>query len=458
MHLPQLFAADPAQGRRLGSVARLFAALLVLTLVARGTSAATMPRVTTATPQQALLTASYRADGTVQAGVGQPFRMPAGLLVTEVCVTAGQRVESGDVIARFDPDDLALTIQQAEAQLKQSRLSYEQSIQPVAADAGMVQSAQRQLQSAYDVCTRAGETLAAAQTARDEAAAALDQVDGEDSEAWQAAQDRLAQAEAALTAAESEYNTALAAAQSAENVRNSALEAYQKAEQTAAEQTEANRVGAGLTLASIAAQEQQLARLRSVRQAGGAYLAPFSGTLVRLDVAVGGSSPDVGGLLAPDRSGEEETVLTFTLPGDWAARAAVGTAVRVSQNQTQADVRIEVPGQPAADGAVELTLALPKDKPWQPGAAGVRLNAELGRYYLCLPPAAIRSDGSGSFVYVVQERQTVLGLQNVLVRVPVSIEARGDDLLAVAGALSGSDKVVVGADRPLSTGARVRMP
>ena len=73
----------------------------------------------------------------------------------------------------------------------------------------------------------------------------------------------------------------------------------------------------------------------------------------------------------------------------------------------------------------------------------------------CLPATAIQTDSSGMFVYLVEERATLLGIQNVLIRLPVTVEAQGDGMAAVSGSISG--QVVTGADKPLSEGSWVRV-
>ena len=55
----------------------------------------------------------------------------------------------------------------------------------------------------------------------------------------------------------------------------------------------------------------------------------------------------------------------------------------------------------------------------------------------------------------MEEQSTLLGTQNVLIRLPVTVEAQGDGMAAVSGSISG--QVVTGADKPLSEGAWVRV-
>ena len=103
---PAWRSAAPQQRRRAGNIARFFAVLLVLTLVARGTAGATMPVVTVQAPSSGSVSQSIEATGTVGYTGGTPFTLPAGLLVTGVPVQQGQQVTAGDVLATFDEAEL----------------------------------------------------------------------------------------------------------------------------------------------------------------------------------------------------------------------------------------------------------------------------------------------------------------------------------------------------------------
>lgn len=493
----------------LGHAARFFGALLVLTLAARGTAGAAMPKVSTAAPHTAALTETIDAAGTVAVQAGKPLQLPAGLLVAEVCVEAGAQVAAGVPLARVDTEQLALAIRQAEAELARMRVSYAQGMEPAEADDYAVRQSQERLTEAYadseeiwdegeESVRRAQEDLNAAREALDAARAdppqppakpapaptpetaspetstpetagptaeelyaqqyaAYEQARSAYDSRVAAAEAGLAAAEAALEQAKKNAETANEAAHdralSIERERNSAIHSYEQALEAAQKAAAANQAAAGVTAAGIAAKEAELARLRALEQSGGAVLAPYSGTVTALDLAPGGATPAVGGLLA---GLDTDAVLTFTLPKAQAEWVKAGMPVTVRQGQRTLETTVHSVGVPAEDGSVQAAVTLPADGGWQAGGASIRLTVNLGAYPLCLPAAAVRSDGSGSFVYKIETKDTVLGQQNVLVRIPVNVEASGDGMAAVSGALASTDAVVTGADRPLAAGARVR--
>ena len=64
---------------------------------------------------------------------------------------------------------------------------------------------------------------------------------------------------------------------------------------------------------------------------------------------------------------------------------------------------------------------------------------------------------TGNFVYLVETKNTVLGVQSVLVRLGVTVEERGDGVVRISGALSGQEQIVSASSKPLSAGTEVRI-
>ena len=504
----------------LGSVARFFAALLVLTLVARGTSGAAMPTVKTAAPRTAALTESFTAAGTVAVQAGTPFRLPAGLLVTEVCVEPGAQVTAGAPLAKVDTQQLDLAVRQAQAELKQMQVSYAQGMEPAKADDYSVRQSQDRLAEAYadseavweegeESVRKAQDKLDAARRALADARAEAPQPppatpapetatptpaetpaptatpEPEDSpepfptpspaptlDPWQAYEQARAAWEARLATAENAVAAAEAALegakQAAEAANEAALDRAESAEQT--RDSTQHSYEQALESAQKAAAASQAAA--GVTAAGIAAKQAELDRLLALQQSGGAVLAPCSGTVTalalvpggdtPSVGGllagvGTDSVFTFTLPRAQAAWAKAGMPVTVTQGSRTLETTLRTVGPADADGAVQASVRLPADGGWQAGGASARLTAALGTWPLCLPAAAVRAESGGSFVYKVEAQDTVLGRRNVLVRVPVNVEERGGEMAAVSGALAGGDAVVVSADRPLSAGARVRL-
>lgn len=467
--------SDPQQLHRLGNIGRFFAVLLIITILAQGTAGATMPVVTVQTPVSGTVSKSMQASGTILYAGGTPFTVPEGLLVTGVFVQEGQSVAAGDPVAAFDAEELALAVTAKRAELQQVQVQAAQQADGQSADPYNAQLAQEQLLRSYEATQKTyaegEESLQRAQQKRDEAAKAVEDARNAPLDSNLSQQEAEAQKQAGIDAAyaaleaavealdqakkaaESANEAALAAAQSAEDSRNTALHALEKEEESVAKQNALDRAAAAVGEANAAKLQTELDALLAVQQAGGQYMAPISGTLIQMNLKAGESSPAVGGLLAAD---DTDYTIEVLLTEEQAASVAVGTVLHVSQGKAKGDAAVQQLSDADASGATTAIATLTEGA-WSAGAAQVNVTTESSRQDLVLPVSAVHQDNDGDYVLVMEEQSTVLGLQYVLRRVPVSPVAEGDSEIAVSGALDTQMQVVVGSSKSVQAGDKVRV-
>lgn len=462
--------SDPKQAGRLGTVVRFFAVMLILTLTARGIAGASMPKVTLGQASAGSITQSSTASGTISVQGGTPLTVPEGLLVAQVTATTGQTLSKGDAIARFDEVSLAQALKTKQAQVQQLEVSARQLSDPEEADGFALQQAQQQLERAYSDAQktwRDGEdAIEKARQQRDAAQNALNALQNQPVATPESAeaerQQKIAEAKAVLDAAESALaaaqknaedanEAATDTAQSYEDARNSEAHTYSQSAEDVAKTNEANQAQATVTQAQLDIARTELSALQSLKAADCVLSAPEDGTLTQLNLEAGQNSTSVAGLLA-DRNAAG--VLTFSLEQASARLATVGTQVTVKQGSQSMQTTITALSDPSEEGSIQITAMLHSGD-WKAGSATVEIKLNAGQYEQCLPATAIQTDSSGMFVYLVEERTTLLGIQNVLIRLPVTVEAQGDGMAAVSGSISG--QVVTGADKPLSEGSWVRV-
>lgn len=467
--------SDPQQLRRLGNIARFFAALLVVTLVARGTAGATMPTVVVQTPSSGTVSQSLLTNGTISYAGGQPFTLPEGLLVLQVPVQVGQSVKAGDTLAVFDAGEVSRAVDSKQAELQQVQVQAQQQAEGDTADPYNAQLAQQQLERAYEqthnTYADGEESVARAQQKRDEAARAVEdarnaplnsELPQKEAEAQKEAE--IKTATAALEAAEEELyqakkaaedanESALSAAQSAEDTRNSALHALEEEEDAVAEQNQTDRAAAAVSQAKAAILQTELDALLALQNAGACYLAPKDGTVVTLNLKPGEPSSTVGGLLADQ---DVEYRLEVPLEEEQAELVSVGTILHAEQNKANGDAAVQSLSAPDADGVVTATATLPKGA-WSAGAVAVTASVQGARQNLVLPNTAVRQDNQGQYVLAVEEKNTILGLQNVLVRLSVTVLETGDSTVAVSGALDSQTRIVVSSSKSVQAGDTVRL-
>ena len=447
------------QGRALKGVAQFFAAMLVCTLIARGTAGATLAVVQTASPRRGELVQGLTADAALSAGEVQNVKAPTGLVLEKYFVPAGGRVEADTPLAQFDPDGVKDALARAKTELARLRLQREKLLAGDTADTSSLSSASTQrdrAQADYNAQKAQNDAaVAAARNDADTAQSALDaanaalaelraQTDPPASEealaAAQAAADAaaaaLAEKQAALAAAQSAADTAgenaaraLADAQAA---LDTAAKAYEKSKQETEFQNRQNNLDAQTAALDIEKQQAVVDALAALAENDGVLKAGSAGTVETLTLEPGGTGK--------------------------AEKLAVGAALTLRQGGTAVSTTVRAISVPDENGRVTVTADVPADaglRKTQP----VTASAELSRttYEMVLPPEAVRMDNKGSYVLRVEQTQTILGLRNVLSRVDVTVLEQSASGVAVEGPLSPQDVLVKSSARPVAAGDSVRV-
>ena len=464
------------QGRALKGVAQFFAAMLVCTLIARGTAGATLAVVQTASPRRGELVQGLTADAALSAGEVQNVKAPAGLVLEKYFVPAGGRVEADTPLAQFDPDGVKDALARAKTELARLRLQREKLLAGDTADTSSLSSASTQrdrAQADYNAQKAQNDAAVAAarndadtaQSALDAANAALAELRAQtdppaSEEALAAAQAAADAAAAALAAAQSAADTAgenaaraLADAQAA---LDTAAKAYEKSKQETEFQNRQNNLDAQTAALDIEKQQAVVDALAALAENDGVLKAGSAGTVETLTLEPGGTVTEAPvAALAPADAG---MTATFTLDSGKAEKLAVGAALTLRQGGAAVSTTVRAISAPDENGRVTVTADVPADaglRKTQP----VTASAELSRttYEMVLPPEAVRMDNKGSYVLRVEQTQTILGLRNVLSRVDVTVLEQSASGVAVEGPLSPQDVLVKSSARPVAAGDSVRV-
>ncbi len=135
-------------------------------------------------------------------------------------------------------------------------------------------------------------------------------------------------------------------------------------------------------------------------------MAPSDGIVTEMALTVGADTPAVAGLLAAN---EQEYAVTASLTAEQASLLKAGGTISVMQEQNTGTATLEQVNDDLAQFTVSGTQ-------WKTGAADITVTTMGGTTGLCLPATAVNSDNAGNFVYLVETKNTVLGVQSVLVR------------------------------------------
>ena len=479
-------AVSPEENRfsiRPRQIALFFLWMLAFTLLARGTSGALLPEVQLSTPAPNTITQSLTATGTIQWAAGSLFYLPEGLLVEAVFVSEGEAVQEGDKIAALRREDVEQKLRSLQAELAQKQTEYARLTKPVAANsaaawaekeanAGSERDAlQRELNERQEKAAQYAREIAEKQAQREllqqeespdeeiisRIEAELTQLTAEETqnrEALAEAEARLNEADAALESVQSQREeaarTAAQAAEQAEQARNDARHAYEKSVEAASETAAANAASATVLAEQIREMESSVETLKKLDEQEGVFCAPQTGTVESLQLMQGQTSGQVGGSISDPERGYQ---IRFALEAEDAVQDTAGVTVTVMQGAKSESVKINS-SVSQQDGGVVLSAAL-TGSDWQVGKAELTIRLSETEYDCCLPVSALHSDNGGDFVYSVEERNTILGLQNIVRKVYVEVVERNNELAALRNYTTGAP-VVAATTKSLQEGARVR--
>lgn len=459
--LPHLFADDARQRSALVRTVRFFAAMLVLTLVARGASGASLPVVTTAVPSRGTVVQSVTAQGSLAAQPGGVLTAPEGLTVSRVLVQVGQTVAEGDAVAELDEDSVSRALDEAKAEAAQLSAQLSELTATSAPDSGSVNAARLardQAQENYNAAdSSTAQEVAAAQSELDARQSELDAMKADPATTPEALTQQ-GLVDAARTALETAQKTrddtlrSLRQALDSANLSCSQAEsAYAAASESARRTAQSNEAEAKSVRLSLETANERVAELEDILNAGCVLKADAAGSVRTLDLTPGTETPSAIAQLTDASAG---FVLTAALTEEQAEQLAEGSALTVRQEEKEG--KATVASLEKTESGVQLTAYLPADG-WKTGAVSISAELSSTTYDMTLPSSALYEDNSGPFVYVIEERSTVLGLQYVLVRTPVTCLENNGTTAAVSGVFAPSAKVVVSATRTLQEGARVRL-
>ena len=483
---------------------KFLAAMLVLTLVARGTSAATLPFVDLGPPQASEIAETVSGSAVVMSAGQAEITAPEGLTVVEALAGVGQKLAMGDPVASFGMAELNDALDRQKAQLGSQRLQLEKLYRDEPVDATPVENAWRNLERAKNIAADAkanadalpgiGDAEKAVEDAKSDekkAKKAYDSLPPDTSGAVKGetkkekaerekkeaeakkekdgAKKALDSASAALAAAQETLASARKAAddlkaanekvEDASSALDKANADYAKAGQQSSDTERQNRIDASVVQLDIAKQEALVAELESLASYGGVLHATAAGVVTYILDA--GSRTD-GGAAARVMDSSAGSKAEMSIDMDDAARLSVGDECQVSSGsgmyyRASSTATVFAISAPDDRDMAKVTLLLPEGE-WTRGQS-LDAQAVINRasYGLCVPLSALHSDSSGYFVYTVSEKSTVLGIENVVLRIPVNLVARDDDNAAVEGPLGRDDDVVTGSSKNISEGSRVRI-
>ncbi len=207
---------------------------------------------------------------------------------------------------------------------------------------------------------------------------------------------------------------------------------------------------------SVSQKERAVEELKQMQQDQGQVLAPVEGVVTQVHLAVGQKTTDTAAFTMADLTSGLRYVAKISK--EEAAYVAVGDTVTLKAAGKEVAELTVCSMEETEDGQVQVTVLVPAGSISMGQYAQMEVLKRSREYGATLPLTAIRTENGKKYVYVMEETETVLGVQYVARSIEVEILEQNERYAAIAEGLLGTDSlVIVSSDNFLQAGDTVRL-
>lgn len=207
-------------------------------------------------------------------------------------------------------------------------------------------------------------------------------------------------------------------------------------------------------------EEKQLAvdELQKVMDVSGKITAPSDGLITKVNVTTGETTTEDTAIRISDQSAGYKFTATLDkasakyLSKDDKVTLDLGNGTTVEGLTVQSiDVSAE------DKNSYELTVSIPAKVKKLGSIATLKVEKASKKYDTCVPLGALHSDGDKYYVYVINEKDTILGTETAVDKVQVDILDKNNEQAAIEGSFSWGQQFVLTSSKTLRNGDRVRL-
>lgn len=441
------------------------------TLISKSVYASRLPMVTTCEMDSKYIEHVVEAEGIVEAGGKLPVTVLGGLRVVEVAVQAGDRVEEGDLLFTVDLEDMRTIMADQELACQKTQLEIDAILhnrelaqEKKALDEARAREDYDALARYQDTLVgRAAENVAQAEEALDELQAEnraheddWKREDGETKTEEEIEAERKAREQEEERLKQELQAAAYAEADAKWNRDNIIKDAGRKVEDTVSEEEE--NAALAVYRAELEGLREKLSAYQEILNGEGNIHAPLGGMVTDVYVQAGGRVPDTASFLMADD--EVPCQFRVTLTKEDKTYVNLGDDVKLklgSRREVNATVDYLAENE-NAPGTFTAILRLPEET-GTPGQSGTVTCAKAGeKQPCCIPILALHENPQGSsYVYVVGEREGILGMEYYVEEINVSVVDKNDKFAAVEGAITAESRIIQSADKEITRGDVIRL-
>lgn len=481
-----------------------FLFMFIMTLLSRFLDTLIVPKVSVSRYNSGNLNFQIEGEGVVKASETQYVDIPEGIKVDRV-LGCGEKVEAGQGIVFLRLSDLEEKRNQKERELEKLRLSLkieelnskaETDITETERQAGSLALEEKKVLDAAAKLRKAQEEYGTKvkeleekkkqdmEFAKQQLWYSREDIDRMNRDLGKDDQRSYAQTELdydmAIAKIEEEYNNALEQleerlwdaslqyndAQDTYNqlLYNAGLAAKQDNYRAVNDKRAAQESGyrQNMLKLDIEEQEAQLRELEQLIQNNGEVVSTAAGIITKMEVVPGTAS---GGEEIVE-IGSGELVFTGSLPRQAMEIVEEGDAVEIAKPMGSGTVKGNIANIHIDMGAAEkeedryaVFTALLEGEEYRVGSkVKYTVNKSSKTRYNCLVPIeAVREDGNGKYCLIAEKQHTILGEEDIAVRINLEVLETDDRHAAVSGIFAEADRIITGGNKAIREGDRVRV-
>ena len=434
-------SAQPDRKRKIITGFLIFLGLMWLcTIISKSIYASKLPVVTVTLAEEKYVAHMVEVEGIVVAGDKNPVTALSGLRIDKILVQPGDKVEEGDVLFQVDQDDLEAIMEEKQAQIAKLQLQVDTILQNEELARQKKALEEERAREDYDALARYENTLVGrAAEEVNKAEKNMEEPDGMDEDALRDALQAAAYAEA--DAKWQRDNTMKDAQRRIEDIQlpeneDASVTAYQ------------------LELTTL---REDLSKYQEIKDAEGQITAKQGGLVTDIYISVGNRTPDSAVMLLAD----DTVPCQFKTMLDKEQKKHVGlydkVSLKLDGSSKEMDVSVDYLAESeTVPGYYDIYVTLPEDT-GMPGLSGKMTHTETGeKYGCCISPLAVHKDNTRSYVYVMKEREGILGMEYYVEEINVNVLDENEYWVAVEGAINKESQIIISSTMEVHNGDIVR--
>ena len=463
--LPRLAWSDQNQKKRFHHMVRFFLVMLALTIFSRGVSAVIVPTIVLEKTRSKKLGEMFEGRGEVVLANEMAILVYEGLEIATSFVEVGEKIDINQPLFAYNKEEVDKELARLSAEVAKEKLVREKLSVISEADYTPVENAKQELYWVKeDSDNTRKEGRQRIDECEDEVATAklyLDSLEHADPPTPLA---DIIQAQIQLDNARNRLDTTIisveekATAQGRQITRgkqqlDSAENQYEQAKLTEQSTQKGNNLENNLQSIAIEEKDENIAYLQGVKEKDYQHLSTQEGVLRQWDIIEGEQTRNKCGIISDATQGYQ---FVFEIGEEYRKHINYGDEIEITQDGREQKGEIQSIKKSISGQGYEIITKLVGDKFYE-SSAKIEMVFSQEEYRTCVPISAVYQDNQSSFVFIMEEKHTILGLENIAQRVDVQVVTAMDGYCAVNMAIGEEVPIIVTSSKPLSHGDRIKV-